>query len=64
MATGKEIWEPLSVKTQILKTAIEAACMILRVDDIVSGMSKKGTSGDQGGQGSQEGHEGHEGHSH
>jgi len=57
VASGKEIWEPLSVKTQILKTAIEAACMILRVDDIVSGMSKKGSTGVSG---SQEGHEGHD----
>jgi len=35
------IWEPLVVKLQTYKTAIEAACMLLRVDDIVSG-SKKG----------------------
>jgi T-complex protein 1 subunit gamma len=35
------IWEPLSVKLQTIKTAIESACMILRIDDIVSG-SKKG----------------------
>jgi T-complex protein 1 subunit gamma len=35
------IWEPLAVKLQTLKTAVEAACMLLRVDDIVSGMSKK-----------------------
>jgi len=35
------IWEPFSVKVQTIKTAIESACMILRIDDIVSG-SKKG----------------------
>lgn len=35
------IWEPYSVKVQTIKTAIESACMILRIDDIVSG-SKKG----------------------
>jgi len=35
------IWEPLSVKTQTYKTAIEAACMILRIDDIVSGVRAK-----------------------
>lgn len=34
------IWEPLSVKVQTIKTAIESACMILRVDDIVSGSKK------------------------
>ena len=40
----------MAVKAQILKTAIEAACMILRVDDIVSGMSKKElVSASQGG---------------
>ena len=33
----KKIIEPLAVKAQALKTAIEAACMILRVDDVVSG---------------------------
>ena len=33
------LWEPFVVKVQTLKTAIEAACMILRIDDIVSGMS-------------------------
>jgi len=31
------IWEPYSVKVQTMKTSIESACMILRVDDIVSG---------------------------
>lgn len=36
------IWEPFSVKVQTIKTAIESACMILRIDDIVSG-SKKST---------------------
>lgn len=36
-----EIWEPYQVKTQSIKTAIEAACMLLRIDDIVSGLSKK-----------------------
>ena len=35
------IWEPYNVKIQTLKTSIEAACMILRIDDIVSGMKKR-----------------------
>uniref|UniRef100_A0A7S2SP58 T-complex protein 1 subunit gamma n=1 Tax=Rhizochromulina marina TaxID=1034831 RepID=A0A7S2SP58_9STRA len=46
-ATGKladmkdmGLWEPYNVKVQTLKTSIEAACMILRIDDIVSGMKK------------------------
>ena len=36
------IWEPFSVKAQTMKTAIESACMILRIDDIVSGSKKRG----------------------
>jgi len=39
------IWEPSQVKTQTIKTAVEAACMLLRVDDIVSGMKKKAAGG-------------------
>jgi T-complex protein 1 subunit gamma len=34
--------EPLVVKLQTIKTAVEAACLLLRVDDIVSGTKKKG----------------------
>jgi len=41
-----EIWDPVEVKNQSFKTAIESACMLLRIDDIVSGISKKP---DQGG---------------
>jgi T-complex protein 1 subunit gamma len=39
------IWEPLAVKVQTIKTAIEAACLLLRVDDIVSGIKKKEKGG-------------------
>lgn len=35
------VWEPYQVKTQTIKTAIESAQMLLRIDDIVSGLSKK-----------------------
>jgi T-complex protein 1 subunit gamma len=35
------IWEPFCVKTQTLKTAIESACLILRIDDVVSGTRRK-----------------------
>lgn len=35
------VWEPLAVKQQTIKTAIEAATMLLRIDDIVSGLSSK-----------------------
>jgi len=34
------IWEPILVKNQVIKTAIESACMLLRIDDVVSGMKK------------------------
>lgn len=39
--TDLGIWEPYCVKTQTLKTAIESACLILRIDDVVSGSRKK-----------------------
>jgi len=45
--SGLGIWEPLSVKLQVYKTAIETAILLLRIDDIVSGSKKKG-AGDQG----------------
>jgi len=32
------IWEPYVVKIETIKTAIESAAMILRIDDVVSGM--------------------------
>ena len=35
------IWEPYCVKTQTLKTSIESACLILRIDDVVSGTRRK-----------------------
>lgn len=35
------VWEPQAVKAQTIKTAIESACLLLRVDDIVSGLSRK-----------------------
>lgn len=51
------IWDPISVKLQTFKTAIESACMLLRIDDIVSGIKKErkqqaGRAGgeDEGGQ--------------
>ena len=34
------IWEPVAVKLQTLKTSVEAAVLLLRIDDIVSGMKK------------------------
>lgn len=42
-----KVWEPFAVKAQTLKTAIEASCMLLRIDDVVSGMSKGKKGGGQ-----------------
>ncbi|XP_058451397.1 T-complex protein 1 subunit gamma [Malaya genurostris] len=41
----KGIWEPLSVKLQVYKTAVETAILLLRIDDIVSGSKKKNNDG-------------------
>lgn len=35
------LYEPLEVKTQTIKTAVEAAAMLLRIDDVVSGITRK-----------------------
>jgi len=40
------VWEPIVVKLQSLKTAIESASLLLRIDLILSGMSKKPKGGD------------------
>lgn len=37
----QNIWEPVAVKNQVLKTAIEASCLLLRIDDVVSGVKKR-----------------------
>jgi len=42
------IWEPLSVKLQVYKTAIETSILLLRIDDIVSGSKKRGDDMNQG----------------
>lgn len=44
------IWDPLSVRLQVLKTAIETAVMLLRIDDIVSGTKKRDSAGGPGGE--------------
>ncbi|KAI6234125.1 T-complex protein 1 subunit gamma [Aphelenchoides fujianensis] len=36
------IWDPLAVRVQVLKTAIESSIMLLRIDDIISGTKKRG----------------------
>lgn len=40
-----KVWEPLMVKRQVIKTAIESSCMLLRIDDIVSGIKKQEQKG-------------------
>ena len=35
------VWEPYEVKVQTIKTAVESATLLLRIDDIVSGIQKK-----------------------
>jgi len=49
-----KVWEPLSVKSQTIKTAVEASCMLLRIDDVLSGLSKKKEGGAQEEQGNTE----------
>merc|ERR1719284_1947135 len=34
------VWEPVAVKQQTIKTAVESAAMLLRIDEIVSGTHK------------------------
>ena len=35
------VLETFNVKSQLIKTSIENCCMLLRIDDIVSGIKKK-----------------------
>lgn len=55
--TTKDIYEPLSVKEQVINAAIEAACMILRIDNVIAASKTKdtptpsGTGGPYGGGG-------------
>jgi len=43
------VMDTYAVKQQTLRTAIEAAAMLLRIDDIISGISKKKSGGGGGG---------------
>lgn len=49
-----DIWDPVSVKVQTYKTAIESAAMLLRIDDIVSGIKKERNQGGRKAQDSDE----------
>ncbi|WP_148682792.1 thermosome subunit alpha [Pyrobaculum ferrireducens] len=47
------VWDPLIVKKQVIKSAVEAAIMILRIDDIIAAGApkkeeKKGKKGEEG----------------
>ncbi|XP_045600219.1 T-complex protein 1 subunit gamma [Procambarus clarkii] len=44
-----KIWEPLAVKLQVYKTAVETAVLLLRIDDIVSGSKKNKEEASGGG---------------
>lgn len=35
------VWDPYQVRKQTLTSAVEAACMLLRIDDILSGIKNK-----------------------
>jgi thermosome len=54
----ENVLEPLSVKEQIVKSSTEAACMILRIDDVIAAGKSKGPSGPPGGGGGMGGGEG------
>eukprot|EP00064_Thunnus_orientalis_P017885 superscaffoldBa00003929_g17971 len=51
--TSLGIWEPLAVKAQTYKTAVETAILLLRIDDIVSGHKKKDKDEQMGGHGAE-----------
>lgn len=46
-----DIVDPLAVKEQVIKTATEAACMILRIDDVIASSKSSGPPGPPGGMG-------------
>jgi len=60
LADMKEIgiWEPFVVKTQSMKTAVESACMLLRIDDVVAGAKKSAEGKKQRGGGGGDGGDG------
>ena len=45
----QNVLEPLAVKEQIIKSATEAACMILRIDDVIAASKSKMPAGPPGG---------------
>jgi chaperonin GroEL (HSP60 family) len=47
----QNVYEPLAVKKQIIKSATEAACMILKIDDVIAAGKMKGPPTPPGGPG-------------
>jgi chaperonin GroEL (HSP60 family) len=47
--SSRENYEPLSVKNQVINSGTEAACMILRIDDVISAGAPKGGPAPPGG---------------
>ncbi len=45
----REVFEPLAVKVQIIRSATEAASMILRIDDVIAAGKTKAPAGPPGG---------------
>jgi T-complex protein 1 subunit gamma len=39
------VWEPMAIKLQSVKTAVESACLLLRVDDICAATRAKSSGG-------------------
>ena len=39
------VWDPFAIRVQTLNTAVESASLLLRIDDIVSGLKKRGQLG-------------------
>lgn len=48
------VWEPQAVKLQSIKTAVESACLLLRVDDICSAKSAQQAGAGMGGGGGED----------
>ena len=49
------VLDPFAVRTQVIKSAVEAAAMLLRIDDILSGMKSKNGGGGESRQPAEEG---------
>ena len=47
----RQVFEPLAVKVQIIRSATEAASMILRIDDVIASGKSKAPAGPPGGAG-------------